>query len=87
MKVTELEEGHWPGTSCRGLPYGWAGEWSNSNTIGFDAHFEKYNNIVDWIKKNIKRPYSNAHWVKFGDCIYVHIRKRKDWIWFVMRWS
>ena len=63
------------------------GEYFNPNTIGFDAHFGLYNDIVDWIHANIKRPYSNAHWVKIGDGIYVHIRKKRDWMWFTMRWG
>ena len=85
--LAELRESNWPKYGADKLPYGWAGEYSNANTIGFDAHFAKYNEIVDWIQDNIKRPHSNAHWSKIGDCIYVQIRKRKDWVWFTLRFG
>ena len=86
-QLSNLRDGNWPKYTASGLPQGWAGEYFNPNTIGFDAHFGLYNDIVDWIHANIKRPYSNAHWVKIGDGIYVHIRKKRDWMWFTMRWG
>ena len=69
------------------LPYGWAGEYSNANTIGFELHYQLYSDIVDWINSNIKNPRSNARWTKIGDCIYVQIRKKKDYTWFSLRWQ
>lgn len=85
--LTGLREGHWPTYGSDHLPYGWAGEYTCANTIGFDAHAALYNEIVDWIHDNIARPHTNAHWAKMGDCIYVQIRKKKDMFWFTMRFG
>ena len=85
MADIKLRDSHWYYNVD--LPYGWAGEYTNANTIGFDAHFQKYNDIVDWINANVKRPKANARWNKIGDCIYVYIRKPKDWTMFTLRWG
>ena len=81
-----MNAGNWPKYSHT-LPYGWAGEYSDANTIGFELHRQKYEDIVKWIHTNVKRPYSNAHWAKLGDCIYVQLRRKKDWVWFTLRWA
>ena len=65
----------------------WAGEYTNANTVGFDLHFQKYNDIVDWILANVHDPFTNARWTKIGDCIYVHIRQPRDWTLFTLRWG
>lgn len=69
------------------LPYGWVGEWTNPNTIGFEKHFRLYQEITDWIVNNIHNPYGNCKWTKTGDCIYVQFRKQKDMAWFLLRWT
>ena len=80
-----LRDSNWGPMS--GLPPGWAGEYSNPNTIGFDAHFQMYNDIVDWILLNVADPYNNARWIKIADCIYVDIRQPRDWTLFTLRWG
>lgn len=69
------------------LPYGWAGEWTCPNIIGFDKHFQLYADIATWILNNIHNPYGNCKWAKIGDCIYVQFRKKKDMTWFILRWQ
>ena len=69
------------------LPYGWAGEWTCVNTMGFDAHFQLYKDVTLWIEQYINRPYNNAKWIKIGDCIYVQFRKQKDMNWFLLRFG
>lgn len=80
----DLKEQHW--YYGEDLPEGWAGAYTNGNTIGFDAHFQMYNDIVDWLHNHIQRPYSNSRWAKIGDCIYVYIRKPDDYIMFTLAW-
>lgn len=80
-QLDELREANWPKYASVRLPEGWAGDWANVNTI------QMYNDVIDWIHENIKRPRSNAHWVKIGDCTYVQIRKKRDWVWFTLRWG
>lgn len=75
---------HWFGAK---LPYGWAGEYSIPNTTNFDHHMQLYQDIVYWIRANIQTPYANACWTKIGDCIYVQIRKPKDYTLFLLKWS
>lgn len=82
-----LHKENWFDFPISDLPYGWAGAYTNPNNIGFDKHFQLYNDIVDWILNNVSDPVKNARWVKLGDCIYVYIRKRKDLTLFLLRWS
>ena len=65
----------------------WAGEYTCSNTMGFVRHFQLYNDIVDWVWDNIEQPELNTRWAKIGDCIYVRIRKPKDWTLFALKWG
>ena len=84
--MTKLRERNWvrPGN----LPKSWAGEYICTNVIGFDAQFQKYNDIVDWIQANIKgSPHANARWALLSDCIYVYIRRPKDYVMFMLKWS
>lgn len=76
--------GNWPTSE---LPYGWAGKCYISNTMGFDKHLQLYKDIMHWIETNIEDPNKNAHWIKIGDCIYVHIRKKQDLVWFKLVWG
>ena len=89
--LVDLKPKHWPhipGTPENGkVPYGWAGERSYPNNIGFDKHFQMYNDIVDWLHTNVENTKHNAHWNKIGDCIYVQLRKRENLMMFVLRWG
>ena len=87
IRYEDLPAGNWPACGHYKLPYGWAGAYSIPNTTNFDDFFQMYSDLVDWIKENISNPYSNAHWAKFGDCIYVQVRKRKDLTLFMLRWA
>lgn len=82
-----LSAGNWPKTNRNAIAHGWTGEWRNPNTVGFNAHAAKYNHVVQWIHDNVERPYKNAHWAKIGDCIYVQIKKPKDFVLFTLRWG
>lgn len=82
----KLRERNW--TWGEVLPKNWVGEYTSSNVLGFDAQFQKYNDIVDWIQSNIKgSPHANARWALISDCIYVYIRRPKDWTMFTLRWG
>lgn len=83
MDVT-LHEANWIGGI---LPYGWAGELTYPNVVGFDAHFQMYNDMVEWINANVSNPRYNTLWTKIGDCIYVQFRKKKDMMWFSLRFG
>ena len=69
------------------LPYGWAGELVYPITQGFREHQALYAEMVGWIFRNIQNPTQNALWNKLGDCIYVQFRKRKDMMWFSLRFG
>ena len=69
------------------LPYGWAGELAYPNTMGFDRHWDLYNDMARWICEHINRPETNVFWNKLGDCIYVQFRKRSDMMWFALRFG
>lgn len=85
MTNFELRLPNWVyGGDC---PGDWAGQYICANTIGFDRHFQLYNDIVDWIWDNVEDPKSNAQWNKIGDCIYVYIRKPNDYFLFSLRWG
>lgn len=83
-----LPESNWhpPGDDYE-LPYGWAGKVSYPNIQGFDAHFQMYRDMVEWIETTVKNPKQNVLWSKIGDCIYVQFRKQKDMDWFVLRFG
>lgn len=87
LSLIDLPPANWPRRSNDQRPYGWAGEYSIPNRVGFDAHAQMYRDITEWIKGNIERPYKNAHWAKIGDCIYVQIRKKADFTLFMLRWA
>lgn len=57
------------------------------NTMGFDAHFDLYRSIAQWIPENIHYARRNTRWTKMGDCIYVQFKKEKDYHWFMLRWA
>lgn len=83
-----LPQENWIGAGLNGeLPYGWAGELTYPNTIGFGDHFQLYRDMVEWINTNIKDPGTNVQWTKIGDCIYVQFRKQKDMTWFALRFG
>ncbi len=77
---------NWPNKNGE-LFHTWAGTWTNSNTIGFEAHFKLYRDIVDWLEQNVNDHYHNTCWTKIGDCIYVQFRKERDLVMFSLRWS
>jgi hypothetical protein len=81
-----LPEPNWPNSNGE-LFYGWAGELTYPNTIGFDRHFQLYRDIVEWLENNVKDHYHNTCWTKIGDCIYVQFRKQKDMMWFSLRFG
>lgn len=78
---------NWPERPNGDLPYGWAGELTYANTMGFDAHFELYKDMVEFINQHVKNPKENCFWNKIGDCIYIQFRKSKDMTWFVLRFG
>ena len=69
------------------LPYGWAGEHSIPNKTNFQDHMDLYKDIIKWIRTNIQNPEQNALWNKIGDCIYVMIRKPKDYTMYALRFG
>ena len=69
------------------LPYGWVGEWTCPNKINFEHHFQLYRDVVEWLETNVINHRANTKWVKLGDCIYVQFRKKKDYMWFLMRFG
>lgn len=84
--MDQVEE-NWDWDNSGILPYGWAGEYSNANTIGFDKHYELYRNMVRWIHDNISNCERNVCWAKIGDCLYFQFRKEKDMAFFLLRWA
>ena len=68
------------------LPYGWAGE------IQLDLDTEnfmwllRFREISDWIYNNIENYDQNVIWVKMGGIMYAQFRKRRDLVWFKLRW-
>lgn len=83
-KVVELPAINWNDSA---LPLGWAGELSYANTIGFSAHMRLYINMVEWITDNVDNARKNCKWAKLGDCIYIQFRKKKDMVWFSLRFG
>jgi hypothetical protein len=83
--LDKLPDPNWIGGG--GVPYGWAGELTYPNTIGFDAHYQLYRDMVEWLKQNVKNYRSNTLWTKIGDCIYVQFRKKQDMMWFSLRFG
>ena len=75
------------GTGSSNVPYGWAGELTYPNTMGFDLHWQLYGEMIDWIQHNVKNHRSNVLWTKIGDCIYIQFRKEKDMTWFSLRFG
>jgi hypothetical protein len=69
------------------LPYGWAGEVAFPNKTDFDDHFQLYCDMVEWVEQNVNNHRSNVLWSKIGDCIYFQFRKKKDLMWFKLRWG
>ena len=82
-----LPPANWPKLSNDDIPVGWAGSYSIPNNNGFKLHAALYRDIVAWIQANINRPFSNVHWAKMGDCIYVQFRKKSDFTLFLLRWT
>lgn len=78
---------NWPPHNEPGIPYGWAGEWTNANTIGFEEHFQFYLEIIEWLEQNVVNHKQNALWTKWNDCIYVQFRKEKDLAWFALKFG
>jgi hypothetical protein len=90
LGTLSLPDDNWIGSVSAGngkLPYGWAGELTYPNTIGFDEHFQLYRDMVYWIAENVNNHRSNVLWTKIGDCIYVQFRKEKDMVWFSLRFG
>jgi len=91
MSLPALLESNWPhfpGTSENGkLPYGWAGQQHYFNSVGFDAHFQLYNDIVRWCYDTIQNTKQNAYWTKIGDCIYIQLRKEEDLLMFILKFG
>lgn len=88
MAIPEENWPHIPGTPENGkLPYGWAGEHSIPNNIGFARHKELYQDIINWIYENISNSVGNVYWTKIGDCFYFQFRKEKDLLMFLLRWG
>jgi hypothetical protein len=57
------------------------------NTMGFEAHFQLYWDIIEWIQKNIHHHRRNTRWTKMGDGIYVQFKKETDFMLFMLRWA
>ena len=88
MYYPTLHEENWhSGAYSDIVPEGWAGGLSYPNRTNFDDHFRLYNNMVEWIKQNVADPHQNVLWNKIGDCIYVQFRKKKDMMWFKLRFG
>lgn len=83
----DLPSPNWPSAHTGELPYGWVGELTYPNNIGFENHFQLYRDMVAWIQDNINNPTGNVTWNKIGDCIYVQFRKEKDMFWFKLRFG
>jgi hypothetical protein len=43
--------------------------------------------MVDWLEQNVKNHRGNTLWTKIGDCIYIQFRKKKDMVWFSLRFG
>lgn len=86
MNLPTLLESNW-NYNLDSLPYGWAGQRHISNNIGFEKHFQLYNDLVEWIQETVSSPTQNACWVKIGDCIYVQFRKEKDLIMYLLKFG
>lgn len=80
-------ESNWREADAGKLPYGWARELSYPNVQGFDAHYQLYKDMVQWLERNVKNYQQNTRWIKIGDCIYVQFRKSKDMAWFALRFG
>lgn len=80
-----LPEAHWNRGHLRSTDT-WF-EHHIPNTIGFDAHFQLYRDIVEWMPKNIHHVKRNTRWAKLGDCIYLQFKKEKDFMLFMLRWA
>lgn len=88
MYYPTLHEENWHSSAyTSGLPGGWAGELSYPNRTNFHDHFQLYNDMVEWIKQNVANPHQNVLWTKIGDCIYIQFRKRKDMLWFQLKFG
>ena len=81
----ELQKSNWERKNAKSR-----GKWfahAIPNTIGFNNHFKLYNDIVFWIRDNLRHHTQDARWIKIGDCIYVQFKNEKDYVWFMMRWA
>lgn len=85
--LDSLPDSNWPNQRTGELPYGWVGELTYPNKIGFEAHFKLYSDMVEWINEHVKNPKGNVLWNKIGDCIYIQFRKEKDMFWFTLRFG
>ena len=84
MLIITLEDPQWIQDSYD--LYGWT-DLAYPNYIGFDQHFALYNQMVTWIKANVRNYQHNAMWTKIGDCIYIKLRKRDDAMVFVLKFG
>ena len=83
-----LSEENWHTSAyTSGLPGGWAGELSYPNRTNFDDHFQQYINMIAWTEQNVEDPHQNVLWTKIGDCIYIQFRKKKDMMWFKLKFG
>jgi hypothetical protein len=86
-----LNANHWPGDDFEwedsDLPYGWAGTVIIPTSSNFNEHAEIASQVVSWMRDTIENPFANARWHSSHDRIYVQLRKKKDYLWFVTRWG
>ena len=85
--MTKLPLSNWSGIDAKGKNWRRGGEYSIPNTTNFEHHYQMYLNIIQWIEEHVERPMRNAKWAKIGDCIYVQLRKEKDFAYFILRWG
>jgi len=78
---------NWPLDISTNKPEGWSGEHAIPNRRGFERHMALYVEIVQWILKNIEDPKENAQWNKVGDCIYVYIRRPRDFTMYSLKYG
>jgi hypothetical protein len=65
----------------------WAADLSYPNFTNFAQHFALYNEMVDWIRRNVVNYQHNALWTKIGDCIYIKLRKHHDATVFILKFG
>lgn len=86
-----LNANNWPGEDfCfeeSELPYGWAGMVVVPTAPSFDDHVRVAGMVVTWLHDTVEYSIANARWYCVHDRVYVQLRKKKDYLWFITRWG